>query len=366
MPTSAASRLGDRARSAGGSRGREGWSRVRLATGPILLAAATAGAAYGIARGVLGQPYPFFAPAAAWLSLGFGRDRGVRRVAEMAIGVSLGVALGEVMGRTLGVGWWQVGVALAVAAILARLLDAAPLMTTQAGIQAVIVVALPSAVTGGSMGRWIDALLGGGLALLVAVAFPGRSWRRAHLLAREGMSEVGGTLAMLAAALRAGNLARAADTLEHGRATQPVLDEWRSVAARGTDAVRFSPLARRHRAEIEQLARAARLADQAMRNVRVVSRRSLTAIETHGPLVRLGDLVGRLALAAGEIGESLGTGGDPAAARPALSELAVQLQPDRDDEWRVQSLVVLLRSLLVDLLQLTGVSYEQAKAQLAG
>ncbi len=345
---------------------RQGWSRVRLAAGPILLAAATAAAAFTIARGLLGQPYPFFAPAAAWLSLGFNRDRAVRRVAEMAIGVSLGVALGEVLGHLLGIGGWQVGAALAVAAILARFLDAAPLMTTQAGMQAVIIVALPASVTGGSWGRWTDALLGGSLALVVAVVFPGRSWRRAHLLAEQGLAEVGGTLAMLASALRTGDLKRAADALAHGRAAQPVLDSWRAVAASGTEAVRFSPWARRHRAEIDQLARAAYLADHAMRNARVVSRRSLTAIEAHGALVDLGDLVGRLGLVSGEIGEMLRDGTDPGDVQGVLRSLGVDLRPDRFDGWRAQSLVVLLRSLLVDLLQITGVSYEEAKARLAG
>ena len=44
----------------------------------------------------------------------------------------------------------------------------------------------------------------------------------------------------------------------------------------------------------------------------------------------------------------------------------VDLQPEAFDEgWRVQSLVVLLRSLLVDLLEITGMDYEQAKAEFA-
>lgn len=344
---------------------RAGWSRVEVAAGPVLLAAGVAAVAFVLARGVLGQPYPFFAPAAAWISLGFDRDRNVRRVAEMAIGVSLGVALGEVLGHALGVGGWQVGTALAIAALLARLLDKGPVLTTQAGLQAVIIVVLPASLTGGSWGRWTDALLGGSLALVAAVLVPGRSWRRGRLAADRGMREIAGLLAMLAAALRRGDLRRAADALAHGRAEQPVLDAWRAVAATGQDAARFSPVARRHRAEIEELARAAALADRAMRNARVVARRALTAIEEHGPMADLGDLVGRLALAVGDLGAALGDG-RPAAGTEVLRSLAEDLQPERFAGWRTQSLVVLLRSLLVDLLQLTGLTYEDARAALAG
>lgn len=342
-----------------------GRNRVGQAAGPVLLAAVAAGLAYFLARVAFGQPYPFFAPAAAWISLGFSRDRSVRRVAEMAIGVSLGVALGEVLGHTLGSGGWQVGLALAVAALLARFLDSGPLMTTQAGMQAVIIVALPASITGGSLGRWTDALLGGTLALVAAVLVPGRSWRRGHILAEAGMREIAGLLAMLAAALRRGDVRRAADALDHGRAVQPVLDAWRAVAASGREAARFSPVARRHRVEIEALAQAAAHADHAMRNARVVARRSLTAIEAHGPIVELGDLVGRLALLVGELGDALRTGESMVGVQVVLRSVGVDLAPERFPGWRTQSLVVLLRSFLVDLLQVTGLTYEEAKAELA-
>lgn len=344
---------------------RDGRVRAGAAAGPILLAAVAAAVSYALAYRLLGQPTPFFAPAAAWISLGFSRDRQVRRVAEMAIGVSLGVGLGELLGAVLGAGGWQVGVALAVAALLARLLDAAPLMTTQAGLQAIIIVALPVGVAGGSVGRWLDALVGGVVALVVAVLVPGRSWRRAGILAEGFLDEVAGVLALLAAGLRRGDVRRAADALASGRASDAVLQRWRDATAAGADAVRFSPVARRHRHEIEVLAQACTLADHAMRNSRVVTRRSLVAIEEHGPLPRLGDVVGRLAVAVAATGAGLRAREDLSGVRADLSRLAVELGPERFTGWRVQSLVVLLRSLLVDLLEITGMSYEDAKAELA-
>ncbi len=343
-----------------------GWGRVQHAAGPVALAAGAAALAYLLAHVLLGQPYPFFAPAAAWISLGFQRDRQVRRVAEMAIGVSLGVALGEVLGHVLGAGAWQVGVALAVAALLARLLDPGVIMTTQAGLQAIIIVVLPATLGSGSFGRWTDALIGGAVALVVAVLVPGRSWRRAHLLAEQFLDEVAGMLAMLAAGLRRGDVKRAADALASGRAAEPLLQSWRAVLAAGRDAVRFSPVARSHRAEIAELTRVCVLADRAMRNARVVTRRSLVAIEAHQDLPALGDLVGRIAVVVSGLARGLRTGADLRGWQVDLRAIGGQLRPEAFEGWRTQSLVVLLRSLLVDLLEITGLSYDEAKSALAG
>lgn len=343
-----------------------GAARVRVAALPVLLAGGAAATAYAVAHTVLGQPFPFFAPAAAWISLGFSADRQARKVAELAIGVSLGVGLGEVLGHTLGVGAWQIGVALVVAALLARLLDRGQLLTSQAGLQAIIIVALPASLAGGSLGRWIDALIGGGVALLAAVLFPGRSWLRARHLARSALEEVAGTLALLALAMRRGEPKRAADALAYGRAAQPVLDDWRATVAAAQEAATFSPIARRHRPEVLRLARAATFTDHAMRNARVVSRRAVVALEDLDSLPAVADVTSRLAVAAAQIGAALDEGRDPAAVRPDLRALVAQLQPENFAQgWRVQSLVVLLRSLLVDLLETTGMDYEQAKAELA-
>ena len=345
---------------------RMGWGRVRAAALPVLLASVAASISWAFAHVVLEQPYPFFAPAAAWISLGFARDRRARQVAELAIGVSLGVALGEVLGHALGVGAWQIGLALFVAALLARLLDRGPLLTAQAGLQAIIIVALPASLAGGSLGRWIDALVGGAAALAVAVLVPGRSWLHARRLAHRSLDEVAGALAMLAVALRRGEARRAADALSYARSAQPVLDEWQAAVTAAQEAAQFSPVARRHRWEVARLARAATYTDHAMRNARVVSRRAIVALEDRMPLPEVADVASRLAVAADAIGEVLAAGAEPASVRPVLRALVAQLEPERFAHgWRVQSLVVLLRSVLVDLLEVTGLDYEQAKAELA-
>ncbi|NMM30259.1 MAG: hypothetical protein HHJ10_04250 [Cellulomonas sp.] len=60
------------------------------------------------------------------------------------------------------------------------------------------------------------------------------------------------------------------------------------------------------------------------------------------------------------------TGATPTQARSELWAVARSLDPFvlAPDDWQVQSLVLLLRSLAVDLLEAAGVSPEEARAAL--
>src|SRR5699024_11275356 len=57
---------------------------------------------------------------------------------------------------------------LLLATAAARFLDRGLMLTMQAGVQAIVVVALPVQASGGPMTRWVDALIGGLMALAAA------------------------------------------------------------------------------------------------------------------------------------------------------------------------------------------------------
>jgi uncharacterized membrane protein YgaE (UPF0421/DUF939 family) len=358
------------------ARARQGWARVRRAAVPVLLASVAAGAAYAAARYVLGHQYPFFAPVAAWIALGFSADRNLRRVAELAIGVAVGVLAGDQLVHRIGTGPVQVAVVLAAAVLVARFLDRGDLLAVQAGVQAMVVVVLPASGTGGPLGRWLDALVGGVMALVVAALSPQDPRRRVRAVAEEAMSEIAEVLRTLAEGLRSREPATVRRALLRGRASQPVLDTWRSAAASARQTARLSPAFRRHRDELAAQAASATLADRAMRNARVLARRAEGVVGRvpatgHAPppdaLEPLADVVDLARRGTEELGVALSTGSGTEAARATLAEAAALTDPWRllpDGDLHAQGLVLLLRSLVVDLAETAGVDPEAARAAL--
>ncbi|UNX54520.1 FUSC family protein [Georgenia sp. TF02-10] len=350
-----------------GVRARQGARRVRTAALPVATAALAAGIAYFVSGEVLNHAVPLFAPIAAWVCLGFQPERQLRRVAEMGAGVAVGVGLGELFVQVFGAGPVQIAVVLLVSALIARFLDRGQLLTTQAGVQSIVIVAMPAAMlSGGALGRWSDAAVGALVALVVAALLPGDVHRRPRALAREAMGDLAGMLSTLGRALRTGDAQLAADALAQGRASQETLESWTAATRSAAELARVNPARRADRPVIGELSRAATLADRAMRNARVVARRGVLAVEEDGPVPEIADQVEALAAGARSLGASLGRGEPPEQARAMLADVAAALVPEAyaSQGWRQQTLVSLLRSLAVDALQMTGLSYRQAVREL--
>lgn len=363
QPVPAPRRRGDRLR----TRARQGVARVRASAVPILQAGVAAGASFAIARYGLGHQYPFFAPIAAFICLGFSPIRQLRRVAELGIGVALGILLGDVLAHVIGSGWWQIALVLMIAVAVGRFLDGGAMFATQAGVQSIVVVGLPAAIaTAGPLGRWTDALVGGAVAVGVAALTPGDPRRLPRRAARTALRDLAGTLRVLARGLRDGDPDEAEEALLRGRSSQPAFDEWRDVASGSRDMARVSPRWLRYREELTALQGAAAQGDRALRNARVIARRSGVLCTGEHDLRALAGVVEELAEATERLAEAFGTGIWMERPRGALEELATRMDPfalARDD-WQVQSVVLLMRSLVVDLLEVAGAEPARARALL--
>ncbi len=345
---------------------RQGRDRVRNAAVPVLVAAVAAGLAYAIAHYGLGHAMPVFAPIAAWVCLGFQHERELRRVAELAVGVAVGVGFGDLVAHLIGSGPWQIGLTLAAAALLARFLDRGQMLTTQAGVQAIVIIGMPQ-ISAGPVGRWTDALIGGAMALLVAILTPGDPRRYARRLAGEATRVLAEAMRVLARGLRTGDHEDLRDALARGRTTQPLLEEWLASARAGYENTRIDASTRRYREDFVLLERQAVLIDRAVRSVRVLARR----VEGLGPdagrdLSIVAPVVGETAQAVQELAGALLNGTDLGGPRRALEAAAALADPGQlgETDWYVQSLVVLMRSPIVDLLEATGASPEEARAAL--
>ncbi|GAA4418756.1 aromatic acid exporter family protein [Georgenia halophila] len=349
-------------------RARQGGRRVQDAFLPILTAAIAAGLAYYVSRDVLGHEVPLFAPIAAWVCLGFSPDRQLRRVAELGAGVTIGVGLGEVLVSLLGAGPVQVTVVLLVSATLARFLDGGQLFTMQAGVQSVVIVAMPATmITDGAVGRWSDALVGAAIALLVAALLPGDVTRRPRRLSSGVVGELATSLGTLAEGLRTGDPQMAENALAQLRGSQGSLDSLVTTVRSAQEIVAVNPAMRRSRGTIAELARVSTLADRAVRNARVIARRCVGAIEEEGSSPEIADEIDTIADGLRSLSGAL-AGGNPAHhARATLVRVSAQLVPveHAEEGWRQQTLVSLMRSLVVDSLQMTGMSSREATGQLA-
>lgn len=355
------------------SRVRTGWSRVRGAAVPNTQAAVVSVLAYMVCEWVLRQPYPIFGAIACYLALGFSRNRQPRRVLEIGLGATFGVLVGEVVARTIGFGAWQLMLVLLLTPLAARFIDRSDLVTFQSTINAMVVGSLAGLVTsaGGvprsGMWRWLDALIGAGMALLATVLFPAsivsrprRTTSTALLRLADGMETMGGGLAKGDAevvASAAGHLAEARTQLTDARTAQ----------SSSADIAALNPTLRAERRELAELDRLIQLAGRLHVSSTMLMRQARSVVDRAGRAPRSAELVDDVATALRHLAHAVGQWHKPRLAREEARDIARQLAPlevAQDDDWRTTALVSLLRSVVVDLLQLTGLSRAQARLEL--
>jgi hypothetical protein len=136
--------------------------------GRIAQAALAAGAAWEIALQIPDHGRPFFAPIAAVIGLGAQRGRRGRQALEMIVGVVFGILVGAGLVAVAGPGAWQLVIATAVTTLIATAVAAPPVVRVQAAASAILVVALHQPGSSLPLQRLVDALIGGGIAIVLA------------------------------------------------------------------------------------------------------------------------------------------------------------------------------------------------------
>jgi len=130
----------------------------------LMQATAAATAAWVIARRVIHHHEPFFAPIAALVSLNTSLgERGLNAL-RLLEGVLLGIGVAEVTLLVTGGGYGSLALATFVALLLARMLGTARVLLAQAGISAILTIAVANGEVGYQ--RVTDALIGAGVALV--------------------------------------------------------------------------------------------------------------------------------------------------------------------------------------------------------
>jgi len=136
-------------------------------------AAVAAGIAWELARLLPGHGQPFFAPIAAMIALAGEPGTRGRAALEMIVGVTLGIVVGALLVHAAGAGGWQLIVGVAIALLIPTALGARPMVRNQAAASVILMVALQQPGSDLAVERLADALIGGGLGILIAqLLFP--------------------------------------------------------------------------------------------------------------------------------------------------------------------------------------------------
>jgi len=332
--------------------------RVRVA----LLFAAQAGVAAGlswlIAFDWLHHARPFFAPIAAVIALNVSVGQRLRRVVELVVGVALGILVGDVLIYFIGTGAWQIGAGVGAAILVAVFLGGSPIVIGQAAASAVLVATLAPPSGGIYYTRFLDALIGGlvGIAVM-ALLLPVNPLTVIRRAAGPALDVIAMGLRDCATALSDGSREEADAALARLRTGERSVAAFRDALAGAREAATLAPVFWRSRGPLAQYIDAAVHIDHALRNGRVLARRTVALIrdgeEAPPGLV---DALRQLADAVILLRDDLAAGNEPVRPRE-LTLAAVRLAADvyRGGLGFSGGVVVAqIRTIATDLLLATG------------
>jgi len=305
----------------------------------------------------------FFAAIAAVISTGVVVGHEGRRAVELVFGVACGLAIADLLVLAIGTGTVQIGIVVALAMAAALLLGGGTLLITEAGVSALLAITLEPSTTGLSPDRFVDALIGCGVALGVRAIFPNDPRHIVERAAHPIFDGLVGALRETAAALRECDLGRAERALQKAREMDGRMGAFREALDAGYDTVRLSPPRRRGLGQLGFYATAADQLDLAVRNVRVLARAAAATVrEGESAPEALSETILALARAVEALSTYVEEPDHPVQTRRFALEAAggaTAVLKERND-LRTSMLVGQVRSTAVDLLRASGMDSAEA------
>jgi uncharacterized membrane protein YgaE (UPF0421/DUF939 family) len=342
--------------------------RLRSGLRSVLQTAVSAALAWYLAKLVWGHPEPLFAAIAAIIvsSTSLGQQR--RRATELALGVAVGILIADLLVRGIGTGGWQIAVLVVLAMSTALLVGGGPELVTEAGVSAILLATVQVPDGGVSPDRFLDALMGGAVSLLVnAILFPVDPILMVARASQPVFIALGASLDATARGLERGDVEEARAALERARGLDDEIERLYEAIASGRDTARLAPAHRRAHGQLVLYSDAVYQLDRAVRNTRVLARAAVDYVrdgnqapEALVVAVReLSEAVRELARQLEEPGRASATGETARrAARRATKLLELQ-----HADLATNMLVGQVRSTAVDLMR--GAGMEPTAAQRA-
>lgn len=360
-------------------RGSSWWARVRLAVRfrhrlrsgslrlrrgwlQILQTAVAACVAWFLADLLLGLDRPTFAPIAAVISLGLAVGQRGRRAVEITLGVAFGILIADILVSILGVGAVQAGLVVALAMTVAAFLGSQEIGVTEAAISAMIImITFQSSEAGLPLDRFLEALIGGGTALLINALLPVNPERMVTEAAYPVFDESVNVLRELADALDEGDAQRVQAAYVKAQEIDARVSGLKEAVVAGRETARLAPPRRRSLGHLELYAAAADPIDLTVRDLRALARAALAVVQPSRSVPeRLSRAIRLLAQATEALGVYLERSGSPDDTRTfaleAAREATVLLEEYEDlaRNLAVNAVVDQIHSSAVDILRSTG------------
>lgn len=335
---------------------RAAFTRVRAGIWPTTQTAVAAGLAWYLTHDLMGHAQPFFAPIAAAVSLSASTVLRSQRALQLITGVALGIGIGVGVAAVAS-GPVAIGVAVLIAMCVALAVGGGffgqgLMFVNQTAASAILVIALHRSGSGSE--RLIDALVGGGVVLVISlVLFPAAPLRQLCDAIRSLGTALREALIHLDKQMTHQQQADPAWLLAgsqriHGALAR--LTEARSTARR---IVRVAPLRWNQRAAVDVVTERAAQLDLLGNSVLGLLRATQAAILAGEDVpTDVGDAVAELGLAVGKLAENgIDTGEHTETLHP-LHQLAKRPPPGGADYTPL--LNSLIRTCARDLLRFHG------------
>ncbi|WP_414685446.1 FUSC family protein [Micromonospora robiginosa] len=338
--------------------------RVRTAFGLALQAGLAAGLAYLVSHRLLHNPQPVFAPISAVGTLAASVGQRFRRTVELIIGVAVGVLVGDVLIYFLGTGAWQLALVVTSAILLTIFAGASVAIVIQAAATAVLIVTLSPSTQNLEFPRFVDAFLGGSIALIVtALLLPLNPLRVINRAARPALDLLAEQLDACAEALRNRDRGAAQRALFRLRENKEELAALSEAIEGAKETITISPARWHRRSELTHYAEAAEPIDRAMRNSGTLIRRSVTMIEDEEEIPEpMPDAIAHLAESVRLLRHEFAAGEEPQQARERTLRAVSEASRAYAEGVGFSGSVVIaqVRTAASDLMVASGIEQEEA------
>ncbi|MEH0821825.1 MULTISPECIES: FUSC family protein [Micromonospora] len=353
-------RVNERGRAAG----RDRMQQLRIKSVLAVQAGLAAALAWAVARWLTGMPSPIFAPAAAVAVITSSFGRRLSNTVELLAGVTLGIIVSDLLIGAVGAGVWQTGVIVAASVLVALALSTRGGIVGNASGTAVLLGALSSSRHTLEFPRFVDALIGGGVGLVVTLLLvPINPLRVVRRVAAPTLRQLAGQLAATAAALRRRDHDLAGRALSRSQAIGTDLGRFWDVFGGAKETVDLAPARWPRRRSVRHYQLGAPDVDQAVWNTRVLARRAVVLIEDGEPIPEsLPDAVEALSAAVNAVQEEvLADQGPEDARRHALRAVAAATRAELAGTGLSGTVIVgQVRTAASDILQATGMDRDEA------